>query len=185
MLQGVSNNGLSNPWSEVWTTWESDNRRSSQIVLFLKNRNIKGTVRPDWICMRVVSMERPLKGHQPLYVFNFWATSCKNDSNLLLVRITVCIESCLAIGWRTSIWKNPPKCTSILVWIAEWWNSLLASRKPKNNWCLSRIFGAWFGEKDRGLSTCKPWSEQAGELEAFLHGAAQNFELLSNIQNQK
>ncbi len=31
----------------------------------------KGTVRPDWICMRVVSLESPLKGHQPLYVFEF------------------------------------------------------------------------------------------------------------------
>ncbi len=31
----------------------------------------KGTVRPDWICMRVVSLESPLKGHQPLYVLNF------------------------------------------------------------------------------------------------------------------
>jgi hypothetical protein len=61
-----------------------------------------------------------------------------------------------------------------------------ASRNPKNNWCLSRMFGARFGEKDRGLSTSfKPWSEQAGGLEAFLHGAAQNFELLSNIQDQK
>jgi hypothetical protein len=30
-----------------------------------------GTVRPDWICRRVVSLENPLKGHQPLYVFNF------------------------------------------------------------------------------------------------------------------
>jgi hypothetical protein len=26
----------------------------------------KGTVRPDWICMRVVSLESPLKAHQPL-----------------------------------------------------------------------------------------------------------------------
>jgi hypothetical protein len=25
----------------------------------------KGTVRPDWICMRVVPLERPGKGHQP------------------------------------------------------------------------------------------------------------------------
>ncbi len=32
---------------------------------------LKGTVRPDWICMRMVSLESPLKGHQPLYVFNF------------------------------------------------------------------------------------------------------------------
>ncbi len=28
----------------------------------------KGTVRPDWICMRVVSLESTFKGHQPLYV---------------------------------------------------------------------------------------------------------------------
>ncbi len=48
-----------------------------------------------------------------------------------------------------------------------------------------RIYGVRFGEKDRGLSTCKPWSEQARGLEAFLYGAAQNFELLSNIQDQK
>ncbi len=27
-----------------------------------------------------------------------------HESNLLLVRITVCIESCLPIGWRTVIW---------------------------------------------------------------------------------
>ncbi len=60
-----------------------------------------------------------------------------------------------------------------------------ASHNPKNNWCLSRIFGARFGKKHIGLSTCKPWSEQAGGLEAFLHGAAQNFELLSNIQDKK
>ncbi len=60
-----------------------------------------------------------------------------------------------------------------------------ASRNPKNNWCISRIFGARFGKKDHGLSTCNPWSEQTGGLEAFLHGAAQNFELLSNIQDQK
>jgi hypothetical protein len=46
----------------------------------------------------------------------FWAASCKTESNLLLVRFTVCIESWLSIGWRTLIWwKNPPKCSSILV----------------------------------------------------------------------
>jgi hypothetical protein len=31
----------------------------------------KGTIQPDWICMRVVSLKSPFKGHQPLYVFNF------------------------------------------------------------------------------------------------------------------
>ncbi len=80
--------------------------------------------------------------------------------------------------------RNPPKCSSFLFWIAEWCNSLLLSRNPKDNWNLSRIFGARFGEKDRGLSTCKPWSEQAGGLEVFLHEASQNFEVISNIQNK-
>jgi hypothetical protein len=58
--------------------------------------------------------------------------------------------------------KNLPKCFSILVWIAGCWNSLLTGRNPKNNWCLSNIFGARVGGKDCGLSTCKPWSKQAG-----------------------
>jgi hypothetical protein len=39
----------------------------------------------------------------------FWAASCKNESNLLLVRFTVCIESWLPIGWRTFIWWKPAK----------------------------------------------------------------------------
>ncbi len=108
----------------------------------------------------------------------FWAASCKNESNLLLVRITVCIEFCLPIGWHTFIlWKNPPKSYSIFVWIAEWWNSLSSSRNPKNKWYLSHIYGVWFGEKDRGLSTCKPWSEHAGGFDSILQEAAQDFEV--------
>jgi hypothetical protein len=68
----------------------------------------------------------------------FWAASCKNESNLLLARITVCIESFLPIGGHTFIWwKNLPKSYSIFVWIAEWWNSLPSSRNPKNNWNLA------------------------------------------------
>jgi hypothetical protein len=51
--------------------------------------------------------------------------------------------------------------------------------------CLSRIYGIRFGEKDRGLSTYKPWTEQAGGLEAFLHRADQNFEVVLKIQDQK
>ena len=63
---------------------------------------IKGTVRPDWICMRVVSLERTLKGHQPLYVFNFLflilnilqdfkvlAAPCKNESSILNPDVSV------------------------------------------------------------------------------------------------
>ncbi len=41
-------------------------------ILKIQNQyRFKGTVRSDWICMRVVSLESPLKGHQPLYVLNF------------------------------------------------------------------------------------------------------------------
>ncbi len=54
--------------------------------------------------------------------------------------------------------------------------------QPKEQY-ISCIFGARFGEKDRGLSICKPWSEQAGGLEAFLYEAAQNLEVVSNIQH--
>ncbi len=110
-----------------------------------------------WVCvyMRVVPLDRPWKGHQPLLlVFDFlilllniwktskfWAASCKNESNLLLHRILVCIESCLPVAWLTFIWwKNLPKCCSILVWIAGCWNSLLTSRNPKNNWCLPHFW---------------------------------------------
>ncbi len=62
--------------------------------------------------------------------------------------------------------------------------NLPASRNPKNYWYLSRIFGARFSEKYRGLSTFKPWTEQAGGLEAFLHEAAQNFKVVLNFQDQ-
>ncbi len=63
--------------------------------------------------MRLVPLDRPWKGNQPLQVFyiflfqfwifektsKFWAASYKNESNLLLVQITVCIESFLPISW--------------------------------------------------------------------------------------
>jgi hypothetical protein len=42
---------------------------SFQLMIFLTS--FKGTVRPDWICMRVLPLESPLKGYQPLYVFDF------------------------------------------------------------------------------------------------------------------
>jgi hypothetical protein len=67
----------------------------------------KGSVRPDWICMRVVSLQSPLKGHQPLYVLIFFffdleflkqlqssePLHAKRPLILLLVRFTVCMCS--------------------------------------------------------------------------------------------
>ncbi len=119
----------------------------------------------------------------------FWAAKYKNTSNLLIFRLTACIESCLPIGWRTIIWrKNSPRCCTILVWIAGCWNSsnmLLKSHKnPKNNCWLSRIFGDRFGRKHCGLTPYNPSAEEVGGLEVFLNEGTLNFELFSNIQDQ-
>ncbi len=54
-------------------------------------------------------------------------------------------------------------------------NILLTSRNPKNNCWLSRICGARFGEKRLRFVPMQP-------IQAFLHEAAQNFEVFSNIQ---
>ncbi len=74
-----------------------------------------------------------------------------------------------------------------MVWIARCWNSLLPSPNPKNNLCLSRIFGARFGGKDRGLVTCKPWSKQEG---GWIHFCMKQLRTLNsyqilNIKNKK
>ncbi len=154
----------------------------------------KGTFQPDWICMRVVSLESSLKGHQPLYVLNFlflilniWK-DFKVMSHFMqkLIQAPACsdhgLHRILSSYWLAHFYLAP-KSYFILVWIAEWWNSLPSCRNPKNNWYLSHIFGARFGEKNSSLSTCKPWSKQAGGLEAFLHEAAQNLEVVSKIQH--
>ncbi len=117
-----------------------------------------------------------------------WASSYKNESHLLLVGMTVCLESFLPTGCRTFIcWKKQQNCWSILVWIADCWfssNILLTSRNPKNNCWISRIFGVRSGGKDYGLCSYNKWSQQVGGLDAFLYEAAQNFEVFSKIQDQ-
>ncbi len=79
----------------------------SRILGCNREKSLKGTVRPDWICMRVVSLKSPLKGHQPLYVLNFLffyleflkqlqssePLHAKRPLILLLVRFTVCMCS--------------------------------------------------------------------------------------------
>ncbi len=84
-----------------------------------RNSRLKGPILPDWICMRVVPLDRSWKGHQPLLVFyfyfwslivdkssKFWAASCKNKSNLLLVWITVCMCSNHDLFRRTVLQKR-------------------------------------------------------------------------------
>ncbi len=95
--------------------------------------------------------------------------------------ITVCLESCLPIGWRTFIWwKNLPKGCSIwfgLRYVRDSSNILLTSRNPKDNCWPSRIFGDRFGGKRLRFVAIHPWSQQVGGLDAFLYGAVQNFEV--------
>jgi len=56
---------------EVWPSGSFDINPFDYLKCGISRRGIKSTVRPDWVCMRVVSLESPLKGHQPIYVFDF------------------------------------------------------------------------------------------------------------------
>ncbi len=107
----------------------------------------KGTVRPDWICMRVVPLESPLKGHQPLYVFDFLISVLNIWKNFKVL-------SCFMQNWTqspacsvhglhrivSSYWlahfhlmKKSAKVQlyCILVRVAEWWKFLPASHKEQ------------------------------------------------------
>jgi hypothetical protein len=58
------------------------------------------------------------------------------------------------------------------------------TNKPQSKEQLMPLPHLWntVCEKDCGLSTYKPWTEQAGGLDSILHEATQNFEVVSNIQ---
>jgi hypothetical protein len=119
-----------------------------------------------------------------------WAASYKNESNLLLVGITVCLESFLPIGCRPLIcWKNPPK------W-CQFWFRLQIVGFLHSQAVISRTIGDFPALLEHGsaenIAVCahNPWSQQGGWLEAFLYEAAQNFEVFfkysrSKLKNQK
>ncbi len=105
-------------------------KKSSTIRARGETYTLKGTVRPDWICMRVVSLESALKGHQPLQVFNFFISllnilkrlqspeplHAELNPILLLVRFTVCMCS------SRDLFRQPYSInagvTSTVLWIA-------------------------------------------------------------------
>ncbi len=148
--------------------------------------------------MRVVPLENPLKGHQLLFVFDFLISGLNIWNNFKVLSGFMQnwtqppaysdhgLHRILSSYWLAHCYlmKKSTKVHLYLGLIAEWWNSLLTSRNPKNNWCLSRIYGIWFGEKDRGLSTCKPWTEQAGGLDSILHEAAQDLKSFKIFNNE-
>jgi len=65
----------------------------------LEKSDLKGTVRPDWIWMRVVPLESPLKGHQPLSVFDFLISVLNIWNNFKVLRRFM------------QNWTQPPACS--------------------------------------------------------------------------
>ncbi len=139
---------------------------------------LKGTVRPDWIYMRLVPLNRPAwKGHQQRYRFfyfnfwpwifdkssKFWAASRKNESNLLLVWITVC---------QTLL----PKCRRDINCSLDYgsWvkNSNIPHSKSKYSSILADVREP-IGTKDSARTVIRT----NRRLDSFLHEWAQNFEV--------
>ncbi len=105
---------------------------------------IKGTVGPDWICMEWyhwISLEKDINRYR-LFIFyfwswisdkssKFWATSCKNESNLLLVWITVCMCSNHYLFRRTMLQKCGRDINCSLDYGSWVKNSNIPQSKPK------------------------------------------------------
>ncbi len=110
-------------------------------------------------------------------------------SNLLLVRIRVCRESFLPIGGRTFICcKIPPKCCTILVWIAECWNT---SNNLYSRAVIKRTIFVFPAFLKHSLAVRQKRSRfvpkqtvirTSRRLNSFLSEVAQNFEVFSKIQ---
>jgi hypothetical protein len=149
--------------------------------------------------MRVVPLDRPWKGHQPLYIFDFLTSHLNiwKDFKILSRFIQKWIQppACTDHGlYRnlSSYWlahfylmKNPPKWCTILVWIAGCWNSLnivLTSRNPKNN-CWLLHFWSMVWRKRSKFVPIQTVIQTSRMLDSFLYESAQNFEV-SNIQNK-
>ncbi len=111
--------------------------------------------------MRVVSLKSPWKGHQPLYVFDFLISllNILKDFKVLsrFMQNSTQSPACSVHGLHrmlSSYWlvhfhlmKKSAKVQLYFGSVTEWWNFLPANRNPKNNCCLSRIYGIRFGEK--------------------------------------
>ncbi len=175
-----------------WETDDSTQPDRPDTENIAKKTTFKGTVRPDWICIRVVSLENPLKGHKPLYVFNFlfltlniWQefkvlsrsmqkglqSSCLFGSRFACAQAVIFFAKPYSINagvtsivlwveaweWRTSSFRNPNQQRAGLWWIFSW----VTVRQP-------------IGRQD----SMQIVNRTSRRLDSFLHGAAQNFELL-------
>jgi hypothetical protein len=145
--------------------------------------------------MRVVSLESPLKGHQPLYVYNFLflILNIQNNFKFLSRSMQKGLQSSCLFGSRfacaqAAIFFAKPYSinageTSIVLWIAGQVKNSIILQPNQNRAALWRIFSVHqpIGRQD----SMQTMNRTSRRLDSFLHEAAQNFELLSNIQDQK
>ncbi len=82
-------------------------------ALFYSLKGLSGRIKSAWEWCHWKGLDKDINRYMfgflnlILNIWKFWAASYENDSNLLLLWHTVCIESFLPIGWRTFIWwKN-------------------------------------------------------------------------------
>ncbi len=112
-------------------------------------------------------------------------SSCKNESSLHLVRITVSIESCLPIGWRTFIWWKIRQ-SAALFWFGLRDVRVLYSRAEiQKTIDVSPAFLEHGWTERWRFEHTQTVIQTSRRLDSFLHEAAQNFELITNIQDQK
>jgi hypothetical protein len=136
---------------------------------------VKGTVRPDWICMRVVLFDRPWKGHQLeafhilFSVLNIWK-DFKDLSRFIQKRIQppACSDhglyKILFSYWLAHICLLKKSAKVMLYFALDCGMLKYSTHEPQSKEQLStfRHFWARFGGKGCSLSPYKPWSEQAG-----------------------
>ncbi len=149
------------------------------------------TVRPDWICMRVVPLDRPLKGNQPVYVFDFLISVLNIWSNFQVLSRFIqkgLLSSCSKrdLFRRTVLQKFGRDINCSLDCSLRVKNFNISQSKPKY---VEQHFGGFFHQ----IKVCQPIGRKdslqtvnrvSRGLDLFLHEAAQNFELFSNIQDQ-
>ncbi len=104
-FEGLKNQIVLSRWAlivfkflSLFFAWIQYNVNKKFLLAFLKAL-IKGSVRPDWICMRVVPLESPLKGHQPLYVFDF------------LISVINIWKNFKVLSHFMQNWTQPPACS--------------------------------------------------------------------------
>ncbi len=90
-------------WLEIWSNhfYPSMGPNGGSVAMESATSS-QITVRPDWICMRVVPLESPLKGHQPLCVFDFFISVLNIWNSFKVLRLFM------------QNWTQPPESVAML-----------------------------------------------------------------------